>query len=349
MTSICTNGEIRASILEAATKCFSDAGERGLTRKSLQDRLNCSDKMADRARKVLAYPENGARFEETPHSSDPRTLRIVMKVPPCWYLNVTPRTRQTLTLSQGLLEMFGAAPLTEELRKIEQIINSKLPEQPGTEIRAMADRIKVIPAFDLDPTANEVEILNTLLLALSSGKPKEIRVSWAPGGQAKSVRKTTVIPHQLTLDVRAGVICLLGWDPRAGCSHFFQLPEINSVELTGGAGSIPEAALSRLHTVTRHQMAGAAGEEPSFQVQIRIRDARLIWSLQSAQPNFSSWRLTREVRTGACLVEYSSNQLDAACRWVLQMGGDAEVIGPEALRDEVLRHARMILANHGLS
>jgi len=346
MASIYTNGEIRPSILEAAAKFFSDAGERGLTRTGLQDRLSCNDKMADRARKVLGYRENGASFAESPHPANPRIIRFVMKVPPCWYLNVTPRTQQTLALSQMLLEMFGAAPLTAELRKIEQIINSKLPEQPDAESQAIGDRIKVIPAFDLDPTSNELEILNTLLLSLSPGKPKEIRVSWAPGGQDRSTRKITVIPYQLTLDVRAGVICLLGWDPIKACPHFFQLPELREVEFTGGAGSIPELVLSRLHTLTRLQMAGAAGEGPSFQVKLRIRDPRLIWSLQTAQPNFSNWRLAQD-RTGACLAEFSANQLDAACRWVLQLGGQAEVIGPLALRDEVLGHARMILANHG--
>jgi predicted DNA-binding transcriptional regulator YafY len=346
MASIYTNGVCKPYRLEAAAKGFSDAGQRGLTRKGLQDKLSCNDKMADRIRKVLAHPENGARFEEFPDPTDTRVTRFVMKVPPCWYLNVTPRTHQTLALSNELLEMFGAASLTAELRKIDQIVNSEISEQPDSKARALADRIKVIPAFDLDPTANEVEILDTLLLSLSLGKRKEIRVSWAPGGQDIPARTLTVVPYQLTLDVRAGVICLLGWDPRAACARFFQLPEIKGVAFTGGVGTLPEPVLSRLHSVTRLQMAGAAGEGPLFQVKLRIRDPRLIWSLQTAQPNFSNWRLAQD-RTGACLVEFSANQLDAACRWVLQLGGQAEVIGPLALRDEVLRHARMILANHG--
>ena len=341
-----TGNEISASILEDAVRAFVEAGGRGLTRGALRDRLNCNAKKADRARKILAHEENGAEFAETRLESEPKIIRFVMTTPPRWYQEVTPMTLLALRLATAFLDGSGGGLLAEDLRRVQQGLAPEVTARASSLSLKMSSRLKVVHAFDCDPTPLQSEVFSTLMKALASDPIPEVRVEWlAPDGDGNR-KRLTLTPYLMTMDIRAGVTCLLAWDTKAKSVRFFQLPELQGAALTGKVSSVPDWALSRLELAAHHQLDGTAGEEDPFQVRLRIRDRRMLSSLVNAQPNFRNFRLTL-APTGAGLVEFTTNRLEATCRWVLQLGAAVEVLAPQVLRTELVQQARIILTNHG--
>lgn len=345
MTKIYIDGEINESAVRTAAKLFADAGQLGLTRKALQDHLQCDHRMADRAKRCLAHKLNGAEFDRVRLESNPKVLRFVMTKPPRWHHQVTPSTLLALDLGSAFLDGAGGALLASDLKHVHEKLTPDTSEVDRTLYKKMSSRLMVVKSFDSDPTPLQSEVFSTLMKALASNPVLEVRVDWiAPDGDG-SVKRLTLAPYTMSMDIRAGVVCLLAWDTRAKAVVSVRLPDVQRVVLTGKVTGTLELAKAGLERAATYQLDGAAGEEEPFQVRLRVRERMTISSLVSAQPNFQNFRMSTE-NTGAGLVEFKTNRLREIGRWVLSLGGGVEVMAPEVLKAEVVLQARLFLANN---
>jgi predicted DNA-binding transcriptional regulator YafY len=100
-------------------------------------------------------------------------------------------------------------------------------------------------------------------------------------------------------------------------------------------------------SITRYMGAAFQAERGEDEVEIVIRfspqEARYI-----REKNWHDTQVIEELDEGSLILRFQTSGLGEVKRWVLQYGGDAEVIAPADLRDECKKEIRLMIKRYGL-
>jgi proteasome accessory factor C len=155
---------------------------------------------------------------------------------------------------------------------------------------------------------------------------RAIRVGYVDAAGERSDR--TIEPESVFAD--GGHWYVVAWDPAADGERLFRVDRILSVEETGS-------------TFARRGLRGAGRPlytPGSGDVSVRLRlatEARWV-------AEYYATTSVQEVGDGRLEVTLPTGDLAQIARLLLRLGGDAEVVEPDALRDEVRRLAGLALA-----
>jgi hypothetical protein len=345
-----TRGAIKIQNLVEAVAAFTAAGERGLDRAQLAEKLGkASHKTADRAREALA--RQGAIFHELPPNANRRTP-YVMDQGPTWAVPVNSAIRLSFSAALDLLSRSGATVLAEQLLPIYKMAEDSMANQGQAGSSHGLEALSVQGGFNADPTKAEVEACQKLLEAF--GKPVRPLVSLRLVGSAQNL---VVHPQALILDSDSSELYFLGL--KAGGEPelaFHRLAELEQVSLLDRPSILPsrtpdswEELLNRART---YQMKGKASLEEPFLVQLRISDPNLKKRWEETPPDLPDFDLKGRSVVGS-LVEkrapvFKANQVDAVAEWVLSFGGKVEAVHPPALVQRVGELAQKIANAHGM-
>ena len=337
--TIKTGGLVDEKWLWLVKQAYEDAGTRGLTRKGLASKLQMSTRSVDRARELLE--EQNAKFVEHKDGGS-RVIRFEMTEGPNWDSEISPRARLALNMSAEALSHGGGHLFREQLNVFEDLADQTMTNRDRDAFNNLRKNVKVIGGFDDDPTEEQAHILATILLAFSKGVTQELELEYRLPMHTRSW-PFKIAPYGMTHDMFSGGSYLLGWDVAKEEIIQLRISRITAVKETGRPAIIPNP--ERLIRAARFQIGGWIGKGKEFEVKIQINKASWIQSMMEAQPDFPDFSIVPSGRNTA-LVTFKANQLQGPLRWVLQMGEDAVVLEPEALKKDVRRKAQALLDHY---
>ena len=342
MIKIETGGLVDEAQLRLANDLFREAGEKGLTRKRLASLLEVSLRTADRTREVLR-DLNGAKFELRSNGQR-REKTFCMTKSPKWDLHISKEARLALRVAAQALSHGGGHLFADQLTSLERLADQSMTATDRDLFHNLKKNVRVIGGVADDPTDDQAKILESVLMAFSSAIPQVLDLEYQRPRQTKTWT-LQMAPYCLTQDMFGGGTYLLGWDVLKRRVVQLRTSRILAAKATGRPAIFPNPEL--LKHAARFQMGGWISTDESFEVRIRIKSSNWMQALDEAQPDFPDFNIRPEPGGQSALVTFQANHLAGPTRWVLQMGEWAEVIAPEALKEEVLRTAKAILGSAG--
>ena len=131
---------------------------------------------------------------------------------------------------------------------------------------------------------------------------------------------------------------LIGHDALRDDLRVFRLDRIETLEVNKRAEKTPDYEVPADFDLdayrNRRPWELGGDDEPPLEARLRFRFPVSLWAERNA-----FGRLVEEEEDGATVRSFAVHQVDPFLRWVLSMGGDAEVLEPPELRRE---HARLV-------
>jgi hypothetical protein len=345
-----TRGAIKIQNLVEAVAAFMAAGERGLDRAQLAEKLgDASHKTADRAREALA--RQGAIFHELPPNASRRTP-FVMDQGPTWAVPVNSAIRLSFSASLDLLSRCGATVLAEQLLPIYKMAEDSMADRGPAGSMHDPKAFSVQGGFNADPTEAEAEAYESLVEVF--GRPVRPQVNLRLVG---STQDLLVHPHALILDTPSSELYFLGLKAASEPElTFHRLSELELVSPLDRPSILPrrdpeswEELLDRAKT---YQMKGQISLDEPFIVQLRISDPQLRRRWVEAPPDLPDFDLEGQSVVPNLFQNeapvFKANQVDAVAEWVLSFGGKVEAVHPPALVQKVGELAQKMANAHGM-
>ena len=338
--SVETDKLVSAERLKAAVRAFHEAGEKGLTRHQLIEALGVLGVRAEhRARQALMAA--GAAFEER---RDPRTREkiFVMTKGPKWDEAISKETRLALRLAAMTLGHGGNSLLERQLETLETITDKNLTARDRRIFENLRKNLRVSGGFSDQHESSQLSVLETILRALFAEIPRQLEITYRAADAPKS--KTYLFaPYCLSQDLVSGGTYLLGLKVNEKQVRSLKLCRIEQIKVTNRPVVLLPALEEALRLAADHQFGGFSETIPPFEVVMRVEGAWWIQSMKEAHPDFPGFSMEEESKDTA-LIRFQSNNCRGLVRWILQFGGDAEVLAPPELIKEVREHVE-VLAN----
>ena len=218
-------------------------------------------------------------------------------------------------LELGLAILAGERPPDERtvLEGARERVRKAVAKVPKEEIGEDATRAAELPPVDPAHLA---------ALRDSTRTGRKARIAYRRG-DADAPGERTICPY--TLLVSRGAWYLVAYCERSTDIRVFRLDRVERVETLGETFERPETYSPS--DFVREGMVFRAEEAPTMTVRYSPRIARWIAEREGVEPDGD----------GSVTIERPMADLDWGVRHVLQYGPDAEVVGPAALREAVVR------------
>ena len=321
-----TGGLVRTEHLQAVLEAIREAGDLGVTKEALAHHLGgMTHRTVDRA--VASLEEQGARFGKARQGS-PAVIHFTLEKAPDWDSKITPHARMALEVALMALEGTATELWYDQLEGLRALADSHLSSRDRDLFRALQAHVSLRGGAD-DQQALDTRMLTQVLLALGHPEgPRELTLTYKAASTGRTSTRT-VVPFTLTHDVFSGGAFLLAWDPAKQEPRHFRLARIEAAKGLPKRGLIPDKAL--LERAQALQIGGWFSLTDPFQVQVRVSGTNWPQALLDAPPALP--RVTvRKAKGGTLLLSFAATELHAPTRFILQLGADAEVLEPKALR-----------------
>ena len=317
---------VKPERMQAVLESIRDAGEKGITKAALTRRLGgVAPRTVDRAIQLLE--EQGARFGKD-RQGRPPVIHFTLEKGPEWDTRITPHARMALEVALMALEGTATELWYDQLEGLRKLADSHLSTRDRDLFKALQEHVCVRGGAD-DQQALDTRMLTQVLLALGHPDgPRELELTY----QAASTGRTstrTVIPFTLTHDVFSGGAFLLAWDPAKQEPRHFRLARIVEAKALGRRGLIPDKGPMEL--ARDCQIGGWFSPGTPFRIELRISGTNWPQALLDAPPALPSVEVRKE-KGGTVLVSFLATEPSGPTRFILQFGGDAEVLEPKTLR-----------------
>ncbi len=328
MAGVETGKLVDSERLKLAVRAFREAGEQGLTRVKLTEAMgNVSLRTADRAREEIERA--GAKFTEgTAHRT--REKVFIMVKGPRWDETISRETRLALRVAALALGHGGNSTLEKQLEALEQITDKSLTDKDRKVFERLRRNIHVTGGVAEKIGDNHVAALETVFQAFAAEIPRQLELEYRKAG-ATYTRTIIFSPYCLTQDLISGGTFVLGEDAEKHKVMQLRVSRIQSAKVL----SRPVIFLkeTELRRAAEHQIGGWVSPDQPFEVTLRVEGSSWIQAMEEARPDFPCFRIDR--KGTQALVYFQANAPEGLIRWILQLGENAEVLGPESLRQQV--------------
>jgi len=320
---------VKPERLQGVLEAIRDAGERGITKEGLVQKLGgVATRTVDRAIQLLE--EQGARFGKA-RQGLPALIHFTLEKAPDWDSKITPHARMALEVALMALEGTATELWFDQLEGLRQLADSHLSTRDRALFRALQEHVCVRGGAD-DQQALDTRMLTQVLLALGHPDgPRELELTYAAASTGRTSART-VVPFTLTHDVFSGGTFLLAWDPAKQQPRHFRLARIEEARALARRGLIPDKG--PLAQARELQIGGWFSPDPPFPVSVRVGGTNWPQALLDAPPALPGVTVRRE-KGGTVLLSFQATELSGPTRYILQFGADAEVLEPKALRSHL--------------
>ncbi|MGA2080469.1 MAG: WYL domain-containing protein [Holophaga sp.] len=320
-----TEGLVRRENLLETLATLREAGEAGITRMALMQKLGTCMRTVDRALALLE--QQGARLDRV-KCGQPLVQHLVLRRGPGWDEHVTPSARLALRLAGISLSQSGTMLWQEKLDTLEELAADRMSHKDRRMFEHLVSLLRVQGGVD-DPIETP-NLLEPLLRALEEGR--EIEVDYqAVGAPEPSTR--TVVPYAMTHDLFSGGCFLLVWDLKRKAPIHLRLNRIGAIKVGARPGLIPDKPL--MDRMVRYQIGGWASPDPPFEVSAVIHGPHWVQAFKEAPPALPDFEADRSPDGQSVKVRFKANHPYGALRWLLQFGASAQVLGPEWLKENI--------------
>ena len=326
---------------------LKEAGEAGLTRKELLDKLALSARTLDRALSDLEG-DGGRLRRESAGVLGKRTYRYVLDKDPKWATGISHYGRLALQVAEMVLDNAGTEIWSHYFPVLERLLTDLLSDKDLALFEALRGQLSVRGAV-ARTRKRDADVLLKLLDALAPVPVKpELELLYRRAGEAEA-SWVRAVPFCLTHDALAGSAYLLAWDVERAEARHFRFGRIEQVKNTRRSRSLPEPARAALQCARKYQIGGwFKGGEP-FPVEVEVTGEGWVKAFLDAEPALPEVEVTDRSGPGGAqaIVRVLATELVGPTRWVLQLGPDAKVLAPEALRANVADKLKRASAHYG--
>lgn len=243
-----------------------------------------------------------------------------------------------LNLNEAVALFFAARLLAhhsdEHNPNVVSALNKLASGLPDTTISSHMSRLaEIIRARPL--RADYVRVLDTVTRAWADRHKVLIRYRAASGELTERV----ICPYFLEVSRSEPASYVIAYDDLRAALRTFKLERVADAELLGITYSIPDDFDPYAH------LAAAWGVMDEVEVEVQLRFSQAV----APRVRESVWHHSQQLADtpdGGCELRMRVGGIREVRSWVLSWGGDVEVLAPPALRDEVLAHARRMLAQY---
>lgn len=331
---------VKPERLQIVLEAIREAGEKGITKASLARKLGGSAmRTVDRA--ITLLEDQGARFGKA-REGRPAVIHFTFEKGPDWDSRITPHARMALEVALMALEGTATELWYDQLEGLRALADSHLSNRDRDLFRALQEHVCVRGGAD-DQQALDTKMLTQVLLALGHPEgPRELELSYTAASTGRTSART-VVPFTLTHDVFSGGAFLLAWDLAKQEPRHFRLARILEARALARRGLIPDKG--PLEQARDLQIGGWFSPAAPFQVQVRVGGSNWPQALQDAPPALPSVAVLRE-KGGTVLLSFLATDLHGPSRFILQLGADAEVLEPKALRTHLAATLKAMAARY---
>jgi predicted DNA-binding transcriptional regulator YafY len=310
------------TVLEA----IREAGERGITKAGLVRKLGgMASRTVDRAIELLEA--QGARFGKA-REGRPAVIHFTLEKAPDWDSRITPHARMALEVALMALEGTATELWYDQLEGLRALADSHLSSRDRDLFTALQAHVCVRGGAD-DQQALDTKMLTQVLLALGHPEgPRELELTYKAASTGRTSTRT-VVPFTLTHDVFSGGAFLLAWDAAKQEARHFRLARIEEAKSLAKRGLIPDKG--PLEQARDFQIGGWFSPGTPFGVVVRVGGSNWPQALQDAPPALPRVEVRKE-KGGAVRLSFRATDFHGPTRFILQLGADAEVLEPKALR-----------------
>jgi predicted DNA-binding transcriptional regulator YafY len=228
-----------------------------------------------------------------------------------------------MQFAERVLAQYRGTPFEADLRSAFRKVRDLLPEHMSVSTETMDAML----SLDLGPVnVPDVEIFRTLLTA--HRQRLIVRVIYR---SLASGRTRTRLLRPYHFFNHRGDWYVAAWDSVRRDVRDFALHRIRRITVTTASYDIPDAFDLRAYLAR-----GLAVEKGGRKLDVAIR----FGPDQGRWIRERRWHPTSRIQgtiDGGCVLRMTVAGADEVCRWVLQFGGEAEVLSPASLRDRVAR------------
>jgi proteasome accessory factor B len=302
------------------------AGRLGRTLAQLSEELGVAKRTVQRDIEVLTeagFPvtsdmRNGTvfwHFMEGFHAEAPIALTLTEQM--------------ALYFSKGLFKPLQGTPIYDSLESAIQKIGSQLPAQSFKFLRGLDQGISV-SSFGLKDYSHSKEVIDALTRGVFN--KFTVRILHRAPYREKAIERE-VDPYKLWY-VNNGLY-LVGHDHREDALRTFAVERIHSAKLTNRRFETPpDFNFDEFQKTAFNVIWG----EPQ---EVKIRFS----SSQAPYIRERTWHPSQQIETesdGGIVITLRVADLDEVKRWLIGFGAEAEVLGPEQLRNDVENECRQM-------
>ena len=313
-------GQVDPEVQRRILELLHEAGEAGLTKARLAERMDLSERQITRCFQALT--EAGAEIERIAKGG----VRFVLRKGPAWDRHIPPEARLALDVALQLVECPGGELWTGPLLALRDLVDGSLGKGDQARLGHLRAHVSAHGTVT-DALPVERAILTAILQALSQEPTAELELDYRDMHGKASTR--AVAPYSLSHDAFSGAIYLLGWDGKRDRPLHYRLNRIEAARLTGRRAILTHRAT--LERIRKYRIAGWFAEGEPFDVAVRITGG---WAqhVREACPDLpDAW--VEAAGEEAVILHFKALEHRGPLRILLQFGRDAEVLAPPALRE----------------
>ena len=338
LASIKTERLVSRENQQELLRLIREAGEAGISRLGLAQKLAVSLKTVDRAIGLLEA--GGARLDRV-RAGQPAVQHYILRKGPGWDEHVTHEARIALHLATISLSQSGTLLWQDKLETLAALVSDRMSQKD----RRLFDRLKEVLRVQGGAAEDPIEdtnLLEPLLRAFEEGK--EIEVGYRSVGAAQATLRA-VVPYALTHDLFSGGCFLLVWDLARKSPIHLRLNRIESIKVGARPGRIPDREL--MERTVEYQIGGWTAPDEPFEVVARIHGPHWVQAFKEAPPALPHFEEKERAPDGqSVVIRFLANHEYGARRWLLQFGSMAEVMSPSWLVDHVRGELVQALARY---
>lgn len=238
---------------------------------------------------------------------------------------VSPHELMSLYFAKSHLNYLKDTPLVDDLEAVIKKVEAGLSDKVRNHLERIVTTFAPFQRPIRDYAAKK-DVLESLRKALLRQLTVVLRGYQKPG--AGHPRNYRVDPYGLVL-YQYGLY-LVGYSHRAKDSRTFAVERIKDVEVTEDMFELPKSF--SLEKLFEHGFGLI--EEPPQEVKIWISPE---WAYFVKERKWHSTQTLRPQKDGSVILTMKCGGLDELTAWILSLGPDAKVLGPQELVDKVSR------------
>ncbi|MBS0174482.1 MAG: WYL domain-containing protein [Nitrospira sp.] len=309
-----------------------DAGEAGLCRPQMAKLFGGQTRAVERALNALQM--SGATISACYPSDGSRQKRFVLTRPPTgdpWPLPM--EAHLTLRVAEESLRRIGGAGWMNlhPLRTLgsDQGLGPKAAQRFARAIERTAVRGTASHSDGLSDA-----VLSALMQALSEPNAPRMELTYRAAGRIAD-RIHEIIPHAVLQDAVAGGPYLIAWATAQQRPVIYRVSRMLAARRVG-QGGLSDDARKVLARITQHQVGAWATADEPMRIRVRVTGARWAQHFLNSTPDLPEVAVEPDPdHPEGVIVTFLATAPEGAVRWILQMGGAAEVLEPPSIREAV--------------
>ncbi|NTW56072.1 MAG: WYL domain-containing transcriptional regulator [Chlorobiaceae bacterium] len=229
---------------------------------------------------------------------------------------------EALAATTRVLAQYQGTPYYEEVCRAIEKIMQYLP------VSCSGKGLFEIYSFDNPVPVCHIDQEKFALLEEAVSNMRKVSMTYNSSSR-QVVNERIVHPYRLHYDQSSGIWYLIGYCEYRKACRTFAISRILTLVLTEEHFTIPESfSIGEYLAKAFQQTVGPA----TYEITIRFSSYQAQWIRER---RWHSTQKIQEHEDGSLILSLSVGALDAVKRWIMQYGSQAEVLGPEELRDMV--------------